>query len=101
MPAEHPTQGTAKLVMEGSKTVIELDQPFKTDAGSDLLVILYRWGNVPIGGLKSPDYVVLGKLPKTQGQQRYTVPAHVDVSRYQSVAVWCRQFNATFGCAKL
>ncbi len=99
--AEHPTQGTAKIVSEAGKTFIEFDQKFKTDAGPDLVVILYRQGTVPIGGLQAQDYVNLGRLQKTQGQQRYAVPANVDVSRYQSVAVWCRQFNATFGFAKL
>ncbi|APB34666.1 hypothetical protein GlitD10_2332 [Gloeomargarita lithophora Alchichica-D10] len=99
--AEHPTQGTAKVVSDGGKTFIEFDQKFKTDAGPDLQVILYRRGSVPIGGLKAQDYVTLGKLQKTQGQQRYAIPANVDVSQYQSIAVWCRQFNATFGFAKL
>ncbi len=99
--AEHPTQGTAKIVSDRGKTFIEFDQKFKTDAGPDLVVILYRRESVPIGGLKAADYVTLGKLQKTQGQQRYAVPASVDVSQYQSVAVWCRQFNATFGFAKL
>jgi len=99
--AEHPTQGTAKIVTAGGKTFVEFDQKFKTDAGPDLQVILYRQATVPIGGLKAEDYVTLGKLQKTQGPQRYAIPANVDVSRYQSVAVWCRQFNATFGFAKL
>jgi len=99
--AEHPTQGTAKIVTAGGKTFIEFDQKFKTDAGPDLQVILYRQATVPISGLQAQDYVTLGKLQKTQGFQRYAIPAGVDVSRYQSVAVWCRQFNATFGFAKL
>jgi len=99
--AEHPTQGTAKIVTAGGKTFVEFDQKFKTDAGPDLQVILYRQATVPISGLKAQDYVTLGKLQKTQGQQRYAIPANVDVSRYQSVAVWSRQLNATFGFAKL
>jgi acyl CoA:acetate/3-ketoacid CoA transferase beta subunit len=99
--AEHPTQGTAKIVTEGGKTFIEFDQKFKTDAGPDLQVILYRQATVPISGLKAQDYVTLGKLQNTQGPQRYAIPTHVDVNQYQAVAVWCRQFNATFGFAKL
>jgi hypothetical protein len=50
--AEHPTQGTVMLVSEAGKSYLTFDQTFKTDAGPDLQVILYRTSQPPIGGIQ-------------------------------------------------
>lgn len=105
---EHPTQGTVRLVNENGKTFLELDQGFKTsNMGPDLVVILHRSSDVlgstkpPAYALKEGDYTLLAPLQKFSGAQRYAIPATVNLSDYQSVAIWCRKFNATFGAAKL
>ncbi|NJP12089.1 MAG: DM13 domain-containing protein [Leptolyngbyaceae cyanobacterium RU_5_1] len=104
---EHPTTGGARIVEIGGKRFVELDGNFKTDAGPDLFVILHRSRNV-IGSTKPPaysinegDYVSLAPLRKTNGTQRYAIPANVKLDNYGSVAIWCRKFNATFGAAAL
>ncbi|MBD2037699.1 DM13 domain-containing protein [Phormidium sp. FACHB-592] len=105
---EHPTQGSVRLVDENGKTFLELDQAFKTsNMGPDLVVILHRSSDVlgstqpPAYALKEGDYTLLAPLQKFSGAQRYAIPATVNLSSYQSVAIWCRKFNATFGAAKL
>jgi hypothetical protein len=105
--AEAPTEGTVRLVTENTERYLELDQNFKTsDKGPDLVVILHRSDNLlgstkpPSYPLKAEDYVILGPLQKTAGGQRYAIPANVNLEDYQSAAIWCRQFNATFGVAK-
>jgi hypothetical protein len=99
--AEHPTQGTVMLVKEGGKSYLSFDKTFKTDAGPDLHVILYRTGQPPITGIKEKDYVRVAKLQKVSGAQRYALPQSVKPENFSSVAIWCRKFNATFGYASL
>jgi hypothetical protein len=105
---EHPTKGSVRLVSENGKQFLELDQSFTTsEQGPDLHVILHRSDNV-IGSTKPPaypikeqDYVILGRLQKFKGNQRYPIPGNINLDDYKSAAIWCRMFNATFGAAKL
>lgn len=104
---EHPTEGTVRLVNQDGKLSLELDSNFQTDAGPDLVVILHRSEDV-IGSTQPPahaiaegDYVVLAPLQQVTGTQSYSIPETINVEDYQSAAIWCRQFNATFGAAPL
>lgn len=104
---EHPTTGTVRLVSENGQRYLEFGTDFRTDSGPDLVVILHRSHDV-IGTTTSPahsinegDYVTLAPLQKTNGTQRYAIPTSINLEDYQSVAIWCRQFNATFGAAML
>jgi len=106
--AEHPTAGMAKLFNnpEG-KVVLQFDSSFRTDAGPDLFVVLHRAPNVvevtqpPTYALKEGDYVIIAPLKSTTGEQSYDILSNINLGDYQSVAIWCRQFNATFGAAPL
>ena len=97
--AEHPTQGGVKVVKENGKNYLEFDENFKTDSGPDLFVILHRNDTLPINGIKEKDYVSIARLKNTSGTQRYEIPQNLNLADFKSVAVWCRQFNATFGYA--
>lgn len=99
--AEHPTQGTARIVNENGKRYLELDQAFKSDMGPDLHVILHRSAVLPKGGLKEQDYIILSRLRQVRGTQRYAIPDNINLADYRSAAIWCRMFNATFGYAPL
>ena len=105
---EHPTEGTVRLIRQDGKTYLELDQNFQTsDLGPDLVVILHRSYDVlgsthpPAYPIAEPDYFILAPLSKFSGAQRYLIPQTVQLERYQSAAIWCRRFNATFGAAVL
>ncbi|NJR53053.1 MAG: electron transfer flavoprotein [Leptolyngbyaceae cyanobacterium CSU_1_3] len=97
--AEHPTTGTAKIVMANGKRYLELNSAFKTDAGPDLYVLLHRSSKPE--SYDAQNYVSLGRLMKVSGQQRYEIPPNVDLQTMRSAVIWCRQFNATFGYASL
>lgn len=99
--AEHPTSGNAKIVTENGTRYLVFDQSFKSDAGPDLHVILYRDASVPVKGIAEANYVILGRLQKVNGMQRYVIPASIKLADYGATAIWCRQFNATFGYATL
>lgn len=105
---EHPTEGTAHIIIEDDKRFVELAQDFRTSAlGPDLRVILHRLDDVigsttpPAYPIKEQDIFILDRLQKFGGTQRYPIPDYIDLANYKSVAIWCYAFNATFGAAKL
>jgi Electron transfer DM13 len=105
---EHPTRGTARIVQQGEQRILELDQAFQTStSGPDLVVILHRSPDVigstvpPAYPIKPEDYVVIAPLKSYSGAQRYVIPATIQSERFASAAIWCREFNATFGSARL
>lgn len=105
---EHETKGMAHLVQgENGRYYLEFDEKFSTDKGPDLFVILHRSDDVlgssspPNYPLEEVDYYMVSPLLEIKGKQRYILPGDFDLSEYQSVAIWCRQFNATFGAASL
>ncbi|WP_416667004.1 DM13 domain-containing protein [Egbenema bharatensis] len=104
---EHPTQGTVQIIQQEGRTIVELGDSFQTSRGPDLFVILHRSPDV-IGSTTPPDYpiaegdyVILAPLAAPAGTQSYEIPADINLEDYASVAIWCRQFNATFGAAML
>ncbi len=97
--SEHPTSGTAQIMVKNGKKYLKFDSSFQSNNGPDLFVILHRQGS-PKSYAKA-NYVNLGRLKKVSGQQVYSVPKGVDVSKFKSVVIWCRKFNATFGFAQL
>jgi hypothetical protein len=104
---EHPTEGRVSIINENGKNYIELDQAFKTDKGPDLFVVLHRSkdvikaSNPPSYPIKEGEYINISPLKNVSGNQRYEIPSNVTVSDYNSVAIWCKQFNVTFGTAAL
>jgi Electron transfer DM13 len=95
--AEHPTVGQAQLVVENGQQYLEFDAAFQTDSGPDLFVLLHRQARPT--RYQSSDYVNLGPLQSTTGQQRYLIPEGTDLTALRSAVIWCRQFSATFGFA--
>jgi hypothetical protein len=96
---EHETKGALSVVTEGNQRYLVLDKDFKTSAGPDLFVILHQ-SNQPKSYSKN-SYVLLGKLQNVSGEQRYAIPATLDLKAYKSAVIWCRQFSATFAYAQL
>lgn len=87
--------------------VIQFEQDFQTENGPDLVIVLHREAN-PLADAQASsysliegDYVEIAPLKANQGQQYYSVPAAIILDNYNSVAIWCRTFNATFGAASL
>jgi Electron transfer DM13 len=94
--AEHTTEGAARIVTENGKRYLVFDSAFMTDAGPDLLVLLHQ---EQMPQTYAQNYISLGELQNVKGEQRYAIADDVDLANFQSVVIWCRQFNATFGYA--
>lgn len=94
------TTGTAQIVTENGQDYIVFDEAFDTARGPDVTVVLYQGSEAPVK-LAANSYEVIGNLQSFEGGQRYLIPAEIKVEEYGSVAIWCREFNVTFGYATL
>ncbi|NUN67167.1 DM13 domain-containing protein (plasmid) [Pseudanabaena biceps] len=98
---EKATTGKATIVHDGGRNYVELSADFETSKdGPDLKVVLSPENIVPLH-LKGKTYLNLGALKTFKGVQRYEIPSDVNLKEIQSVAIWCEQFDATFGYAPL
>lgn len=89
----HKGSGRARLLEVDGKTVLRFEN-FKVTSGTDLYVYLSK-SIAPIGDLKSlGDYLDLGVLKGTSGNQNYEINA--DVAGYKTALVWCKQFGVLF-----
>jgi hypothetical protein len=102
---EHETTGVVKILelADGSR-VLRLEG-FATSDGPDLEVWLSDaevvegfdgWFLADDG-----DYLSLGKLKGTIGEQNYEIPADVELERFSSMSIWCVRFAVSFGAAEL
>ncbi len=96
----HSTVGTLKVIEVDGKQYLEFGDDFKTVAGPAVEIILHRDSAVPVN-IDEEDYVTIAPIKNFEGTQRYEVPENIDLNEYASVAVWCQEFNVTFGYAQL
>ncbi|MDJ0575497.1 MAG: DM13 domain-containing protein [Xenococcaceae cyanobacterium MO_234.B1] len=97
---DHPTAGKATIIEENGQKYLEFDADFTTARGPAVKVVLHRNNSVPVN-LREEEYITIASLQSFDGKQRYTLPADIDLDKYQSVAIWCQRFNVTFGYADL
>lgn len=97
--AAYPASGGYSIVEEGGQRYLELDDAFSTQTAPDLFVLLHTEA-VP-NNYAPESYLNLGMLQQVAGTQRYIIPAEADVSAFESVVIWCRQFDVTFSYAAL
>ncbi|MEZ0368388.1 MAG: DM13 domain-containing protein [Candidatus Sericytochromatia bacterium] len=94
----HQVSGQALLIESAGKTYARLEN-FSTENGPDLYLYLVR---NPSGSPRGEsDFVSLGRLRGTSGNQNYELPAGTEISAIQAVTVWCRSFSVNFGFAEL
>ncbi len=92
----HTGRGTARIVETGPGTfVLRLDD-FSVRNGPDLYVYLS-----PNPKRYAPGVLELGRLKASDGSFNYGIPAGIDVTRYQSVVIWCKAFSVQFASATL
>ncbi|MGH2537787.1 MAG: DM13 domain-containing protein [Candidatus Promineifilaceae bacterium] len=76
-------------------------EDFEVTNGPDLHVLLAAHPAPTSRADVGEDYVDLGELKGNLGDQNYEVPAQVDLSRYQSVVIYCKPFHVVFASASL
>ncbi|ABC63546.1 DM13 domain-containing protein [Erythrobacter litoralis] len=101
--SSHPASGGVEIVkLKGGGLGVKLKGDFKVRGGPDLRVWLSDASNPRNGrAVRSKDYVDLGRLKSSSGEQIYRIPASADVADANSVVIWCRAFGVFFGSATL
>jgi hypothetical protein len=90
----HKAEGIAKVIdLTDGRTFLRLEN-LKTTNGPDLYVYLST-------GKDSSDIVNLGRLKGNIGNQNYEIPIGTDLSKYNTVLIWCKAFSTLFGSAQL
>lgn len=92
----HKGSGQAKLIEIGGQKILRLEN-FKVTSGPDLYAYLSDSQN-PTNDIKSlNNYVSLGFLKATSGDQNYEVP--VGAESYRTAVIWCKRFGVLFSFA--
>lgn len=100
----HQTSGRATIYQEQDGNLVLRLTNFKTSNGPDVHVILIaaKDADDDANFLKSDiQRVELGKLKGNEGDQNYEIPAGTDLTKFQTVSIYCVRFNANFGAAPL
>jgi hypothetical protein len=75
---------------------------FETSNGPDVHVYLVAASDAHDNEtVTKAGFIHLGALKGNVGDQNYTVPIDIDLSKYQAVTIWCRRFGVNFGTAPL
>ena len=86
-------------VYEGT---VFLHEDFEVGPGPAFRVYLVPKANIRASsGVTDMMFVDLGGLRAFRGSQKYQVPAGVDLTKYPSVVIWCRQFSVLISPADL
>lgn len=85
--------GAAKIFLTDGKYMLKLEN-FSTSNGPDLKVYLSK-ASSPL------EFVSLGDLKTTKGNQVYEIPGSPDFSKLKFVLIHCERYNHLFGSAEL
>jgi electron transfer DM13 len=90
----HNVEGVAKVIpLSDGKTFLRVEN-LKAINGPDLYVYLST-------DVNTSDIVNLGRLKGNIGNQNYEIPTGTDLSKYDTVLIWCKAFSTLFGSARL
>ena len=82
--------------------LLHLEEDFEVGPGPKFHVYLVPEAEVtPDTRVNETMYVDLGRLKAFSGSQNYPIPDGVNVQDFQSVVIWCEQFNVLISPAKL
>jgi hypothetical protein len=90
----HNAEGMVREIsLENGKQFIRFEN-FKVTNGPDLFVYLAT-------DKSASDFVDIGRLKANNGNQNYEVPEGTDLTKYDTVLIWCKAFSVLFGSADL
>jgi hypothetical protein len=92
----HFGEGMARLIETSPGTFTVRLEDFAVRNGPDLYVYLS-----PDADGYADGAIELGRLKADRGNQNYEIPAGTDVSKVESIVIWCKQFAVLFATATL
>ena len=99
-PLSHSARGRAAVVQRSNRSRVLTLRNFRIDPGPRVRVWL-----VPRrarGDRQYPrDYIDIGALKGSRGNQQYSIPARADLRKYNTVIFWCVPFTQGLARADL
>jgi Electron transfer DM13 len=90
----HNAEGQVKIIkLSDGGNFLRLED-FRSTNGPDLYVYLST-------DKSNSDFVNLGRLKGNVGDQNYKILEGTDLSKYDTVLIWCQAFSVLFGSAEL
>ena len=90
----HNAEGIAKVIpLQDRSNTLRLENLHVTN-GPDLYVYIAT-------DKSASDFVSLGRLKANNGNQNYDIPSEIDLTKYDTILIWCRPFSVLFGSAEL
>ncbi|MFT6361253.1 MAG: hypothetical protein ACJAV6_000048 [Candidatus Paceibacteria bacterium] len=93
----HKGEGDLIVVQGGEETFIRFEN-FSVTNGPDLFVTLNK--GVPTSSREFGEHIILEALKGNKGSQNYSL-GDVDITEYDSVSIYCRNFSTLFATATL
>jgi Electron transfer DM13 len=90
----HNAEGLAKVIPLGDKSSILRLENFKSTNGPNVHLYLAT-------DKAASNFIDLGRLKANNGNQNYNIPVETDLSKYNMVLIWCKDFSVLFGSAQL
>jgi hypothetical protein len=102
--AVHDTSGRASVYRNSNGSLSLQLTDFHTSNGPDVHVVLTKSSD-PALAKTTPgtalESLEVAPLKGNEGDQQYTLPANVDLTQYNTVAIYCERFHAVFGSANI
>ncbi len=95
----YSVRGSASIIMENEGHYVLLGDDFESGSGGGLNLDVYLTKGPAVRNIQ--DFINLGDLKSTVGQQSYSIPAAVDISQYTHVVIYCVAVSGAFGIAEL
>ena len=95
-------KGTWQIVETDAGTFLELDDAFKTRNAPDLKLFLSPHAADEVNARNATaGSVLISKLKKAKGAQRYEIPADIDLSQFQTLVLHCEAYTKLWGVSAL
>jgi len=100
--AVHRVDGTASVYRLGDGSRVLRLESFRSTNGPNLYVYLSGAASPRSSAeLSAAGEFEVGRLKGNIGNQNYPLPAGLDLAKFKSVVIYCRQFHVVFGSAPL
>jgi hypothetical protein len=90
----HNAEGLAKVIPIGDGNSVFRLENFKSTNGPNVHLYLST-------DKTASNFIDLGKLRANNGNQNYNIPDRTDISKYDMVLIWCKDFTVPFESTEL
>jgi hypothetical protein len=90
----HNAEGLTRVIQLGDGSKILRLENFKSTNGPNVHLYLAT-------DKTASNIIDLGRLKANNGNQNYNIPRETDLTKYNMVLIWCKDFSVLFGSAQL